>query len=397
MAIKVIRVLHEQSELNQFGINDNINVLLSEVPQNVKESFYIYRLNPDADVPEVGDKFYKNLQLVDQNMKVDYDFVVQDEAQGQTLKLNPKDPLMPGQKYAVIVTSDIRKRGDVVSGKLNQLGPGDIQCQTKLPIPGVDFSDYKVKFVSDSVITKKQNLITAQIIRIDTVGGVQQPPVPLTTVKKDIYNDSVIYSDDYILINQLQPAMPFLNTEEFLVTVSGYIVEQQTKIIAVLTANKSVHVNKPAVPSGRLTISEFTQFYEALARQEASTGGTLPDEPVVIQKNAVKFEYRPPKKLRFTVDKALNKDSLKYQSGTDANGNPVYKYKKCVNFNFDYAFGNYLLHDMGLYFENQYMIIQDIFANVIEFEILPLDQTSQVYTDQQLIEIKPRYHLLMRV
>ena len=142
-----------------------------------------------------------------------------------------------------------------------------------------------------------------------------------------------------------------------------------------------MHVNKPAVPSGRLTISEFTQFYEALARQEASTGGTLPDEPVVIQKNAVKFEYRPPKKLRFTVDKALNKDSLKYQSGTDANGNPVYKYKKCVNFNFDYAFGNYLLHDMGLYFENQYMIIQDIFANVIEFEILPLDQTSQVYTD----------------
>ena len=141
MAIKVIRVLHEQSELNQFGINDNINVLLSEVPQNVKESFYIYRLNPDVDIPEVGDKYYKNLQLVDSQMKIDYDFSVSNEAQGQTLKLNPKDPLMPGQRYALIVTSDIRKQGDIQQGKTTQLGPADIICGTKKPIAGVDFSD----------------------------------------------------------------------------------------------------------------------------------------------------------------------------------------------------------------------------------------------------------------
>jgi hypothetical protein len=48
-------------------------------------------------------------------MKIDYDFSVSNEAQGQgqTLKLNPKDPLMPGQRYALIVTSDIRKQGDI--------------------------------------------------------------------------------------------------------------------------------------------------------------------------------------------------------------------------------------------------------------------------------------------
>ena len=398
MAIKVIRVLHEQSELNQFGINDNINVLLSEVPQNVKEAFYIYRLNPDVDIPEVGDKYYKNLQLIDSQMKVDYDFSIANEAQGQTLKINPKDPLMPGQRYAIIVTSDIRKSGDVQTGKLSSLGPADIVCGTKKPIDGVNFSDYKLKFLQDSVLTKKSNLITAQVIRVDTISGVAQAPVPLTTVKKDIYNDTLIYSDDYIYINALSPAIPFLATEEFLVTVNGYKVEQQTRIIAVVTASKSIHVNKPPVPSGRLTIGEFNEFYDALARQEAAnSGGTVPDEPVVIQKNAVKFEYRPPKKLRFTIDKPLSKDSLKYQDGVDGSGNPVYKYKKCVNFNFDYAFGNYLLHDMGLYFENPYMIIQDIFQNVIEFELLPLDTTSLQYTGQQLIEITPRYHLLMRV
>lgn len=396
MAIKVIRVLHEQSELNQFGINDNINVLLSEVPQNVKESFYIYRLNPDVDIPEVGDKYYKNLQLVDSQMKIDYDFSVSNEAQGQTLKLNPKDPLMPGQRYALIVTSDIRKQGDIQQGKTTQLGPADIICGTKKPIAGVDFSDYQVKFVADSVLTKKSNLITASVIRTDTISGVASAPVPLKTVKKDIFSDTLIYSDDYIYINALQPAIPFLNTEEFLITVNGYQVEQQTKIIAVITANKSVQVTKPPVPSGRLTISEFNEFYDALARQQAG-GTTDPDQPITIQKNAVKFEYRPPKKLRFTVDKYLDKNSLRYQDSVDAGGNPIYKYKKCVNFNFDYAFGNYLLRDMGLYFENPYMIIQDVFANVIEFELLPLDVTNPAYTAAQLIEITPRYHLLMKV
>ena len=398
MAIKVIRVLHEQSELNQFGINDNINVLLSEVPQNVKEAFYIYRLNPDVDIPEVGDKYYKNLQLIDSNMKIEYDFTVSNEAQGLTLKLNPKDPLMPGQKYAVIVTQDIRQHGDISYGKTTSLGPADIICGTKKPIAGVDQQVYQVKFVADQVLTKKSNLITASIIRTDTISGAAQPAVPLKTVKKDIFGDTLIYSDDYIYINAMQPAIPCLNTEEFSVLVTGYKIEQKTQIIAVLTANKSVSVTKPPVPSGRLTIGEFNEFYDALARQEANSSGTPdPNPPSVIVKNAVKFEYRPPKKLRFTVDKALNKDSLKYQDGVDANGDPVYKYKKCVNFNFDYAFGNYLLHDMGLYFENPYMIIQDIFGRVIEFELLPLDTSSLIYTSSQLIEVTPRYHLLMRV
>jgi hypothetical protein len=68
----------------------------------------------------------------------------------------------------------------------------------------------------------------------------------------------------------------------------------------------------------------------------------------------------------------LDKDSLKYQDGTDASGNPIYKYKKCVRFDFDYAFGNYNLDSMGLYPEQKYMIFQDIFGKVIEFEIFPL-------------------------
>ena len=397
MAIKVIRVLHEQSELNQFGINDNINVLLSEVPQNVKEAFYIYRLNPDVDIPEVGDKYYKNLQLIDSNMKIEYDFTVSNEAQGLTLKLNPKDPLMPGQKYAVIVTQDIRQQGDISYGKTTSLGPADIICGTKKPIAGVDQQVYQVKFVADQVLTKKSNLITASIIRTDTISGAAQPAVPLKTVKKDIFGDTLIYSDDYIYINAMQPAIPCLNTEEFSVLVTGYKIEQKTQIIAVLTANKSVSVTKPPVPSGRLTIGEFNEFYDALARQEANNSGTPdPNPPSVIVKNAVKFEYRPPKKLRFTVDKALNKIALNTK---------MVLMRTEIRYTSIRSVSTLTLTMLwqlpatrhGLYFENPYMIIQDIFGRVIEFELLPLDTSSLIYTSSQLIEVTPRYHLLMRV
>lgn len=395
MAIKVIRVLHEQSELNSFGLNDNINVLLSEVPSNVKESFYIYRLNPDIEMPESGDKFFANLQIVDTSMVIDYTFEVKTTTNGIELVINPLQPLIPSQKYALIVTSDIRKQGDITSQKTVNLGPAEIVVSTKSSISGVDTQKYTVLFKADQVLTKKSNTVSFSVKRVDTTGGVDAAPVSLFDGKKDIFNDTTLYSDQNVVINALSGAIPFLATESFLVTNTAYSVTQKTQILSVITANKSLQVSKPTVPSGRLTIGDFNKFYEALDRQ-ADSDSTDPTPSTVMQ-NTIKFEYRPPRKIRCTLDVNLDKDSLKYQDGTDASGNPIYKYKKCVRFDFDYAFGNYNLDSMGLYPEQKYMIFQDIFGKVIEFEIFPLLEQSPDYTAASLIEKTSRYHLLMKV
>lgn len=395
MAIKVIRVLHEQSELNSFGINDNINVLLSEVPSNVKNSFYLYRLQPEFEIPEVGDRFTKNLQLIDSNSIIDFQFEIQNTVRGVELVINPTQPLIPAQKYALIVTSDIRKEGSITSGKTVSFGPGDIIVSTKAPLAGVEESEYTLKIMADSVITKKSNLVTATVMRKDKVAGAWGASVPLKTVKKDVFADTLLYSDNEITINVLSGGIPFLKDEEFSIHAVQYTNEQSTKIIAVLTANKSIAVAKPPVPSGRLTIQEFNKFYDALDRQQG--GGTPTPDPTPVQGNAVNMEYRPPNKLIFKVDKFLDKNSVKYIE-KDAGGNDVIKYKKIVQFDFDYAFGNYNLGSMGYYLEGyRYAIFQDVVGKNITFEFKELDVTSDEYTNAILIEANSKYHLLMRV
>jgi hypothetical protein len=48
-------------------------------------------------------------------MVIDYTFEVKTTTNGIELVINPLQPLIPSQKYALIVTSDIRKQGDITS------------------------------------------------------------------------------------------------------------------------------------------------------------------------------------------------------------------------------------------------------------------------------------------
>lgn len=352
-AISVEQVLNTPEELQSFPVEGTVNVLFNGKPDlsNVDDHIYIVRHDDDMDVnlPNLADTAIREVGTVDVDR---YDKIIStvrlvetEVGVSWTASITPTEALIPNASYYLILSKYLKPDFYLVE-KTSSIGPSSVIVETGGLATSSD-TVWVITITSDSLLTQGSNTIGFSVTKD---GSSYESGITI-----DLHKDSYTLSEEVELV--FDKDVPFLTSEEFTITTNAFTALGET-LIQDLNTNINSDIIPPSngISSERLNNADIVKFYEDNGWARRTTG----DNPSTVSTGEISIKSETHRLDTVIIDCGVEID-------------PSTIIDTIFNIDIDYAFGNYMLDNMGYYDkEVQYAIYYSIVdKNFIKLVIEP--------------------------
>lgn len=325
ISISVIDILNEDHQLESLPVGENLRVLFSEQPDTYRLENYIsiVRISNDQDVPNLGDLFVH--QIIDGSSydTIECEYIPVSTEIGYGLIVNPEEFLVPNANYYLVIGKGLAPLYHYSVNKTVSTGPSTLVIETNT----LGTSEDAVYTIT---VSSQSNLSNGHDVSFDVSkdGGFAET------------HDLDLKSNPYLDLNNtvaalFDPNIPYMLGETFEVTLQEIVRLPETKIQKFSTLINSDVIENVDETSTRLSQEDILDYYESTEWSAIDTPAEVAQEvldAVFIYPNIIKIKLPTPIEPTSLVEGAFDIDV-------------------------SYAFGNYLLPQMGFYKESDKYII----------------------------------------
>lgn len=362
--IQLITLLNEDAELNAFPVEGSLSIVFTEEPDTefIKDRVFVVRMDQESPTPNVGDVFIRAIgtQIKDTYDVLDYTYSLEETTLGHQLTIDPIEPMLPNSVYFFVVSKDLSPVHYDIT-KTTSLGGSTLTAE----LSGIGLGEdavYEVEITETSQLSSGSHIIEYTLYK---------DAVPIdSNVELDIALTNTLELNDTISV-EFNPNVPYLASERFEITLEAFTRLGDTLVQKVFTYIDSEVIQSNDEKSTKLQESDVIQFYETMgwARNIADPIPTGSGSTDVRSTLDAVFQY--PNKFLITLDEEIDETTL---------------VDDVFNINITYAFGNYLLPDMGLYNEDQKYVIKYGLENPTTIYLLvELDTDDEVPAEDKFI------------
>lgn len=328
ISVNVIEILNDSYQLEALPIGESLVVSLSAEVDIDSIDKYIQILNTDSsrDVPNLTGKPFL-IQDEFEYKLVPSSYSIEQIGSTYKLTVTPDEMLKPESIFYLAIHKNLPPLHFSIE-KTVSIGPSRIGHE--LNTSGIsEDAVYTVEITSQSNLANSQHIIGFDILKDAVLVGSYSQNLKETNLFDLNGTDSVVFD----------VSTPYLVGETFEITLQEFTRLGTTLTQKFTTIIENDVIENPVTTSSRLSQSQILEFYEG-SKLSLDNPYTTPEE----LENAlgVTFSFLYPNKIRMSFDKGILISAI-----TD----------DFIDIDISYAFGNYLLGDMGMYSEDQKYII----------------------------------------
>ena len=326
--IHVLDILHEEGQLTGLPIGESIDIHISEdIPlDNAHQYIHLVKQARDISTPVPPD--YTLFELTDtteyQTVEVDIGVAPHPSGPGYILSLTPLALLDTSSDYFVYISKDLGPKSNS-SSKTNSIGPSDISVSQVLNGSGTD-DTYTLTISTQSDLSNGGHTVGYDLS--NSAGIIR------TNAQADLKDVAVIILSDTFVVD-LDPNIPYMLGESWTITTEAFERLGTNKVLEFSTFYDAEPIENAEETSSRLTQGDIISHYENLSWYEAPESS----DPTAF---TPKYNFVPPNNLYVDFGAELDPTSL---------------LDSTFDLAISYAFGNYLLPQMGMYNEDKKYIL----------------------------------------
>jgi hypothetical protein len=337
MDIRVLDILNSDHELQALPVEEDIQILLSEEPDtfDIESKIFLIRVESDQQLPNLSDAFIRSVgdTYVDNYDTLSYEYTIKPSVSpdGVELVLNPDLPLIPNSNFYLVVSKDLAPMYYSIDKNVS-VGSSKLQLETGSNYIG-EVATYRIVVSQTSNLAGGEHSIGVDLYK-DAVPILTNHVFNIKEDKLDIGPEA-----DTLLVS-FSAGIPFISGEEWTIVTSEFTRVGTTQVQEISTFLDSVLIEAPEQTSKRLENEDLVKFYE-----DYGWSGRTTDDAVVteVAESNAEYTFVYPNKLFIKLDKAILPASILDTS---------------FNVDISYAFGNYLLPNMGLYNEEDKFVLK---------------------------------------
>lgn len=334
-SLEVIQVLNSEEELAAFPVEGAFRVSFNSKPDSYLLNEYAYLIRHDGEVFEetlnLGNRYVRTTgdTIVDRYDVVAANNSVIEDNGVWVLEMRPREALVPNASYYAILSKHLAPQHYTLE-KVNSFGSSNVSVETETVGEGID-ATFIIEITSQSVLSTGSHIVGFSVLK----DGLMDRPSETLDIKIDKYE---LVPGILIAFN---PDVPFLVGERFRIVCTAFTRLEYTKIQSITTfIDSDVIQPSDEIQSKRIEESDMLKFYEengwaSRVPEEDSSGNSLDGTTPLL------YEYRYPDTIIIDCGAPVELTTL-----TD----------DIFNIDIDYAFGNYMLPNMGLSNDEQYTV-----------------------------------------
>lgn len=335
-SLSVIQVLNSEEELQAFPVEGVFRISFDNKPDLylLNKHAYIMRHDGEFDdeMPNLGDSFIRAVGdvNVDRYDVVETENTIIENDGTWILELRPLEALIPNASYYAIMSENLAPQHCTVE-KVSSYGSSNISLETSIDSSGIT-ATYIIDITTQSVLSTGSHVIGFSILK----DGLTFRPSEVFDIK----------TGSYMLESGLEisfdPNVPFLIGERFRIICTAFTRLEKTLVQALSTFLDSTVIQPSAeIQSTRADEADILKFYE-----DNGWSRRVPDDiPATATTQDAAYQFIYPNII--IIDTGVDIDLSTLEDAI-------------FNVEVGYAFGNYMLPNMGLSGDEQYEIVYSL-------------------------------------
>ena len=327
-SLRVKEVLNSDEELLAFPIEGTVKIALDNKPDSFLLNKYVYIIRHDGSLdtsmPNIGDRFIRAVGdvSVDKYDVVPTSTVVTELDGSWILSSTPDEVLIPNAEYYLVISKNLPPQ-HYTNEKVESLGSSSVEVETEVSGDGED-ATYIIDINTQSALSTGSHLIEFSVLK----NGLSHEASVTLDIRKDRYELS-----PGVWV-KFDPNVPFLVGERFRIICTAFTRIGET-LLQPLATNISSNIVQPSaeIQSKRAGEADILKFYEdngwASRVPEEAPGSSIETLPL-------SYEFIYPNTIIVDAGVAIDMTTLTPDK---------------FNISIGYAFGNYMLTNMGLFDE----------------------------------------------
>lgn len=338
-SLTVIEVLHTEEELSSFPVEGALNISMSGKPDlyNIGENAYIARHDGgfDDQMPNMANRYVRAVGdvSIDRYDIIESEVAIEDMTTSWNLSIRPKQALIPKAAYYIILSKNLVPEYYTINKTLS-LGPASVEMQTPIDSTGIN-ATYELTITTESTLSSGSHIVGFSVLK----DGAAYRLAEIVD----------ILSGPYMMDTGIQIAFssqaPFMVGETFSITCIEFTRNTTTLVQEITTfLDDTVIQPSAAIQSSRLQEADVLSFYEQNGWSRRVPGL---DEGIGVIGASIDLS-------RDDAYSTQHPDTIRIDTKVDID--PASLVDSVIEASIGYAFGNYMLPDMGLWSNDQYEI-----------------------------------------